>query len=105
MNNEMLGKVMLIEWARLGIVIDKSEETTEALTYWISVPEHSFQHMENGTELGGMNLARRFKQILTDMGVKRLVVKANVHKGVYWTKEMADYAEEQMRKSLYGSQW
>lgn len=52
-----------------------------------------------------MDLAKRFKTVMTEMGVKRLTVKARVRAGEYWTKEMADSANIEMRKNIYGSQY
>lgn len=50
-------------------------------------------------------MARRYKEALMDMGVKRLTVKAKIRSGEHWTKEMGKDAELNMRKRLYGSQY
>ena len=55
--------------------------------------------------LKGMRLARRYKETLMDMGVKRLTVKAKIRFGEHWTKEMEKEAEFNMCKRLYGSQY
>lgn len=49
-------------------------------------------------------MARRYKEALMDMGVKRLTVKAKIRTGEYWTKEIGKEAELNIRKMLYGSQ-
>lgn len=105
MDKEMLRKVMLIEWARTGVKIDKEEETQESYTIYISVPEHSYRNMADGTEMSGKTLAKRFKDVLVEMGIKRLTIKARTIKGLNWTKDMGETAALNMRKKLYGSQY
>ena len=55
--------------------------------------------------MSGMRLAKRYKEMLIDMGVKRLTVKAKIRPGEHWTKEMGKEAELNMRKMIYGSQY
>ena len=55
--------------------------------------------------MAAMDLAKRFKTVMTEMGVKRLTVKARVRAGEYWTKEMAGSANIEMRKNIFGSQY
>ena len=52
-----------------------------------------------------MRLAKRYKEMLIDMGIKRLTVKAKIRSGEHWTKEMGQEAELNVRKILYGSQY
>ena len=55
--------------------------------------------------MADMHLAKRVKNALTKMGIKRLKVLAKVRKGENWTKEDADAAVIRARKEVYGSQW
>ena len=56
-------------------------------------------------EMCGMRLAKRYKEMLIDMGIKRLTVKAKIRFGEHWTKEMGKDTELNMRKMIYGSQY
>ena len=105
MDGNAIGKAALITWAAMGVTFDKHEETTEQLTMWISVHEHSFRTDVNNNEMAGMHLAKRFKTVLSEMGVKRLKVLAKVRTGETWTKENADAAEIAAKKAIYGNQW
>lgn len=100
-----LGETVMITWAEYGLKIENTSETTESLMIYVSVPEHSYKRNAKGSEMAAMDLAKRFKTAMTEMGVKRLTVKARVRVGEYWTKEMADSANIEMRKNIYGSQY
>ena len=104
-DNDRLARIAYITWSSMGITFDRQEETTEQLTMWISVPEHSHHTDDDGIEMADMHLAKRFKNALTKMGIKRLKVLAKVRKGENWTKEDADAAVIRARKEVYGSQW
>lgn len=97
------GEVMLITWASLGLRIEKSNETPEHLEIYISVPETSYHLNINKEQMAGMTLAKRFKTVMNDMGIKKLVVKSRIRKGDNWTKEKAKAAEEQMKYEIYGN--
>lgn len=99
------GWVFMIGMAGYGVKIEKEIETQEMLEIRISVPEHSYRLDVHNEEIADMALAKKFKTFLTDMGVKRLVVKSRTRKGETWTQEMADAAELDMRKQLFGSQY
>nr|DAJ17579.1 MAG TPA: hypothetical protein [Siphoviridae sp. cta6m1] len=100
-----LGEAVMITWAEYGLKIENTSETTESLVIYVSVPEHSYKRSAKGSEMAAMDLAKRFKTVMTEMGVKRLTVKARVRAGEYWTKQMADSANIEMRKNIYGSQY
>lgn len=102
---EMVGESIAIAWAGFGIVIENQHETPEALEVWVSVPEHSYQIDAGGKEMAGEFLASRFKKKMADLGVKRLVVKFRVRAGEFWTREMRDKAELDIKKMLFGSQF
>ena len=95
----------MISWAGYGIKVERQNKTFDTLEIYISVPEHSFRLNVHQEEMSGKFLAERFKEVLRDMGLKCLVVKFRIRQGEYWTKEMADTAELDMRKSIYGSQF
>ena len=100
-----LGEAMMMTWAKMGLKIENQIETQESLTIYISVPEFSDERNVYGEEMSGMRLAKRYKEMLIDMGVKRLTVKAKIRPGEHWTKEMGQDAELKVRKMLYGSQY
>lgn len=100
-----LGEVMMMTWAKMGLKIENQIETQESLTIYISVPEFSDERNVRNEEMSGMRLAKRYKEMLIDMGIKRLTVKAKIRSGEHWTKEMGQEAELNVRKILYGSQY
>lgn len=59
----------------------------------------------HGEQMSGMRLSKRLREVMEDMGIKRLTVKAKVRTGDHWTKEKHDAADLEMRKSLFGSQY
>ena len=100
-----LGEAMMMTWAKMGLKIENQIETQESLTIYISVPEFSDERNVYGEEMSGMRLAKRYKEMLIDIGIKRLTVKAKIRFGEHWTEEMGHDAELKMRKMLYGSQY
>ena len=96
---------MLIVFAEQGLIIESVKEEPESLTIYISVPEDGYHADVHGEIMAGKVLARRFKEIMFDMGVKRLTVKSKIRKGDIWTEEKAKAAELKMRKQLFGSQY
>lgn len=100
-----LDEAMMMAWAKMGLKIENQIETQESLTIYISVPEFSDERNVRNEEMSGMRLAKRYKEMLIDMGVKRLTIKAKIRSGEHWTKEMGKEAELNMRKMLYDSQY
>ena len=101
---KMLREAMLITWAGLGIIIDNEIENQENYTIYISVPKSSYDRNVNGEEMSGAFLAKRIKETLAEMGVKRLTVKYKVRDEV-WTETKRQEAELNMRKKLFSSQY
>lgn len=99
-----LGEIAYLEFIRLGVKITKTEETTENFTIYITVPKTSYHKFANGEMMAGMALARRVKEVLTEMGIKRLVLKAKVREDD-WTEQNSNDSYIEARKQLYGSQW
>lgn len=100
-----LGEAMMMSMAKMGLRIENKTETQESITIYVSVPEFSDERNIRNEEMAGMRLAKRYKEMLIDMGIKRLTVKAKIRSGEHWTKEMGKEAELNMRKMLYGSQY
>lgn len=100
-----IGKAMMISWAGFGVVVEHEKETEDRLEISISVPEYSYAYSNDGRELSGDALAVRFKTIMSEMGVKRLVVKYRIRSGEIWTESMRKQAEQNMRKTLFRSQY
>lgn len=100
-----LGEAMMMSMAKMGLRIENETETQESITIYVSVPEFSDERNIRNEEMAGMRLAKRYKEMLIDMGIKRLTVKAKIRSGEHWTKEVGKEAELNMRKMLYGSQY
>lgn len=100
-----MGMGIMLGWTQMGVIIDKELETQESLTIYISVPEHSYHKDVHGKEMAGTHLAKRIKETLVKMGIKRLTVKYKIRTGDYWTKEKSNQADLEMRKKLFGSQY
>ena len=52
-----------------------------------------------------MLVAKRFKQVLVERGVKRLTVRARIRIGEQWAPEKAEQANIKARQEMFGSQW
>ena len=100
----LLGETMYITWRGMGIIIDNIQETQENLSIYISVPKSSFRKHSNGNEMSGEFLAKRFKETLIEMGVKRLTVAFKI-RNENWTKEKEEEATLKAKKEVFGSQY
>ena len=97
--------IQYIVWREFGLAIEKKKESIEGLEVYISVPEDSYKINARGEKMCGMRLAKRFKQVLVEQGVKRLTVRARVRAGEEWTPDMAKQANIKARQEIFGSQW
>ena len=97
--------IQYIVWREFGLEIEKEKESIEGLEVYISVPEDSYKVNAHGEKMCGMFLAKRFKQVLVKMGVKRLTVRARIRIGEKWTPEKAEQANIKARQEMFGSQW
>ena len=97
--------IQYIVWREFGLVIEREKESIQGLEVYISVPEDSYKINARGEKMCGMCLAKRFKQVLVEQGVKRLTVRARVRAGEEWTPEMAEQAKIKARQEIFGSQW
>lgn len=99
-----LGEAIYIVWASFGVVIEKINESVNNFEIFISVPKSSYYNDVHGNEMAGDFLAKRFKDKMKDIGVKRLVVRYRV-RNEYWTEQMYKDADIKARQMIYGSQW
>ena len=97
--------IQYIVWREFGLVIEREKESIEGLEVYISVPEDSYKINARGEKMCGMCLAKRFKQVLVEQGVKGLAVRARVRAGEEWAREMAEQANIKARQEMFGSQW
>ena len=97
--------IQYIVWREFGLAIEKEKESIEGLEVYISVPEDSYKVNAHGEKMCGMFLAKRFKQVLVEMGIKRLTVRARIRTGDEWTPEKAGQANIKTRQEMFGSQW
>lgn len=95
----------MIVFAEQGLTIENVKEEPESLTIYISVPEDGYHTNVHGEIMAGKVLARRFKEIMLDMGVKRLTIKSRIRNGDIWTEAKSKDAAVKMKKTLYGSQY
>ena len=54
--------------------------------------------------MAGDHLAKRFRDKMKGIGVKRLTVRYRV-RDEYWTEQMGRDAEVKAKQTIYGSQW
>lgn len=99
-----LGEAVYIVWASFGVQIEKVNESIDNLEIFISVPKSSYHNDVQGNEMAGDLLAKRFKDKMKDMGVKRLTVRYRI-RNEFWTEKMYKEANVKARQMLYGSQW
>ena len=99
-----LGEAAYITWMSFGVEIEKVNESVDCLELFISVPKTSCKKDVNNNEMSSDHLAKRFKNVLSEMGVKRLVVKYRV-RNEHWTEEMSKSAIIKSKQDIYGSQW
>lgn len=99
-----LGEAAYITWMSFGVKIEKVNESIDKLELFISVPKSSCKKDVNNNEMASDHLAKRFKNVLFEMGVKRLVVKYRV-RNEHWTEEMSKAAIVKSKQNIYGSQW
>lgn len=107
MNVDLMGSAMYITWCGLGVEICSIKESTDALVLYISVPKDSTDLRANhssGNKMVGSFLAKRLKETLVEMGVKRLSVKYKIRDEV-WNADKRQTAELAARQYLFGSQW
>lgn len=99
-----LGEAIYIVWMSFGVEIEKINESVDNLEIFISVPKSSYHNNVHGNEMAGDILAKRFKDKMKGIGVKRLTVRYRV-RDEYWTEQMGRDAEVKARQTIYGSQW
>lgn len=100
-----IASIQYVVWSELGLIIEKEKESVDGLEVYVSVPEDTYKTDVHGRKMCGMGLAKRFKQILVEEGVKRLTVRVRVRIGEKWTPEMAEEANIRARQKMFGSQW
>lgn len=83
------GAIMASVWKAYGLNLVKEVEDKEnnRLILFIDVPETSDELNVHGEQMAGDVLARRFKEILTEQGL-RVQVRRRIIKGLHWTKEI-----------------
>lgn len=97
--------IQYIVWREFGLIIEKEKESVDGLEVYISVPEDTYKTDAHGEKMCGMFLAKRFKQVLVEEGVKRLTIRARVRAGEEWTPDIAKQANIKARQEMFGSQW
>lgn len=99
-----LGEAVYIVWASFGVEIEKINESVDNLEIFISVPKSSYRNDVHSNEMAGDYLAKRFKDTMKDIGVKRLTVRYRV-RNEHWTEQMYKDAIVKAKQTIYGSQW
>lgn len=97
--------IQYIVWREFGLIIEKEKESVDGLEVYISVPGDTYKTDAHGEKMCGMFLAKRFKQVLVEEGVKRLTVRVRVRTGEKWTPDMAEQANIKAKQEMFGSQW
>lgn len=96
-----LGEAAYITWMSFGVEIDKVNESADELELFISVPKSSYKKDVDNNEMASDFLAKRFKTVLSEMGVKRLVVKYRI-RNECWTEKMSKQAIKKATQTIYG---
>ena len=91
---------MYITWRGLGVEICDIKETADSLTLYISVPKDTDQLNAHGEKMSGAFLAKRIKDTLIEMEVKRISVKYKIRDEV-WDNNKRKLAEIEAKKDLY----
>jgi hypothetical protein len=99
-----LGEAVYIVWASFGVEIEKINESIDSLEIFISVPKSSHYNDVHGNEMAGDHLAKRFKDTMKDIGVKRLTVRYRI-RNEHWTEQMYKDTIVKARQTIYESQW
>lgn len=104
MDNEALGKAMLITYAQMGVQIDRLEDTDDGIIFLFTVPKTSWEFDANGKEMSGKHLATRVRDTLKEMGM----VFADIRYGIRnerWDKAKGDAAKDKMLKDIGYKKW
>ena len=104
MNASRFAAGLYIALKESGVTIDNMIDLPGSLIMYISVPETSEKTMADGRELSGMTLAHRTKEMLLEMGITNLTVKAKVRKGEHWTESKSLSASRAAMEELFGKE-
>ena len=104
MNNNMISQAMLLTYAKLGVQIDKFDNTDEGIILLFSVPKNSYHKGVNNIEMSGKYLAQRVKQTLTEMGVVFTDCRYKT-RNEYWDEQMAETAKKMLYKDMGYKEW
>lgn len=104
MNNDMLGKAMLITYAELGIKIDKFENTDDGIVLLFTVPKTSWEHDAKGVQMASKHLASRVKQTLEEMGMVFADIRYHV-RDEHWDKSKGEAAKQQSYSDIGYKKW
>lgn len=99
--NKLMGKAFLITLAESGVIIESDKISDDRIeTLYISVPEHSYQRNAKGEEMSGRILAKRVREMFTDLGMGTIIIKWKTRKGENWTKELGKIEYEKMKRTV-----
>lgn len=104
MNNDMLGKAMLITYAEMGVVIDKFEDTDTGIILLFTVPKSSYHIGANNREMSGKHLASRVKTTLEEMGMVFADIRYHI-RDEHWDKTKAEIAKRAAYKDMGYKDW
>lgn len=104
MNNNMMGRSMLITYAELGVQIDKFDNTDAGIILLFSVPKSSYHKGANDIEMSGKYLAQRVKRTLEEMGIVFADCKYKT-RDEYWNEDMAKLARKMAYKDMGYKDW
>lgn len=99
MNNNMLGKAMLITYAQMGVKIDQLEDTDDGIIFLFTVPKTSWEFDANGKEMSGKHLASRVKHTLEEMGMVFCDIRYGI-RNEHWDKSKGDAAKAEAFKDM-----
>ena len=104
MNNDMLGKAMLITYAQMGVQIDKFDNTDAGIIFLFTVPRSSWECDVNGKEMSGKHLASRVKHTLEDLGMVFADIRYAI-RNEHWDKAKGEAAKTQAYQDMGYKKW
>lgn len=104
MNNDMIGKAMLITYAQMGVQIDKFDNTDAGIIFLFTVPKSSWECDASGKEMSGKHLASRVKHTLEDMGMVFADIRYAI-RNEHWDRIKSETAKTQAYQDMGYKKW
>lgn len=104
MNNNMIGRAMLITYAEMGVMIDKFDNVDEGIILLFTVPKSSYHIDAKGEQMAGKHLASRVKHTLEAMGMVFANIRYHI-RDEHWDTAKAEIAKRSAYKDMGYKDW